>query len=79
MCGRLATTPPLANTFVPGSGELPPWLGDPAFHRSHQSVLVRKDPEHYRKFFPDVPDDLSYVWPGSDRPRRIAVDEQQPS
>ncbi|MGV0851518.1 MSMEG_6728 family protein [Mycolicibacterium phlei] len=54
-------------------GEVPPWLGDPAFHRSHQSSLVRKDPEHYRRFFPDVPDDLEYVWPGSDRPRRVAV------
>ena len=45
------------------AGALPPWLGDPAFHRSHQSALVRKDPEHYRRLFPDVPDDLEYVWP----------------
>ena len=42
---------------------LPPWLGDPAFHRSHQSALVRKDPGHYRALFPDVPDDLEYLWP----------------
>jgi hypothetical protein len=42
---------------------LPPWLGDEALHRSHQSALVRKDPEHYRPLFPDVPDDLPYVWP----------------
>jgi pyrimidine dimer DNA glycosylase len=42
---------------------LPSWLGDPAFHRSHQSALVRKDPDHYRPLFPDVPDDLEYVWP----------------
>lgn len=55
------------------SGELPPWLGDPAFHRSHQSALVRKDPEHYRRLFPDVPDDLPYVWPPSDRARRVPV------
>jgi len=41
----------------------PPWLGDEVFHRSHQSNLVRKDPAHYRQFFPDVPDDLPYVWP----------------
>ncbi|MET8413745.1 cytoplasmic protein, partial [Streptomyces sp. NPDC005195] len=47
--------------------ELPPWLGDPAFHRSHQSALVRKAPEIYIPFFPDVPDDLPYVWPTSDR------------
>jgi hypothetical protein len=42
---------------------LPPWLGDAGFHRSHRSALVRKDPEHYRSLFPDVPDDLEYVWP----------------
>ncbi|MCX2968638.1 MSMEG_6728 family protein [Streptomyces sp. TRM70308] len=49
------------------AGELPPWLGDAAFHRSHQSALVRKDPAHYRPRFPGVPDDLPYVWPASDR------------
>jgi hypothetical protein len=47
----------LPKTFVP------PWLGDPALHRSHQSALVRKDPAFYRPQFPDVPDDLDYVWP----------------
>ncbi|MGW0535584.1 MSMEG_6728 family protein [Streptomyces sp. NPDC003032] len=49
------------------NGELPPWLGDPAFHRSHQSALARKDPEFYSTLFPGVPDDLPYVWPTSDR------------
>jgi hypothetical protein len=24
---------------------------------------VRKDPEQYRPLFPDVPNDLEYVWP----------------
>lgn len=43
---------------------LPPWWGNDAFHQSHQSNLVRKFPEHYRAFFPDVPDNLPYVWPG---------------
>jgi hypothetical protein len=47
------------------AGQLPGWLGDDAVHRSHQSALVRKDPAHYRTFFPDVPDDLPYVWPAS--------------
>jgi hypothetical protein len=45
------------------AGALPPWLGDEAVHRSHQSALVRKDQEHYRPLFPDIPDDLPYVWP----------------
>ncbi|KUI36944.1 cytoplasmic protein [Mycobacterium sp. IS-1496] len=55
------------------AGELPPWLGDEAFHRSHQAALVKKDPDHYRPLFPDVPDDLPYVWPASDRDRRIPL------
>jgi hypothetical protein len=45
------------------AGELPRWLGDPDFHRSHQSALLRKDPGHYGPLFPGVPDDLPYVWP----------------
>lgn len=49
------------------AGELPPWLGEPSFHLSHRSALVRKDPDHYAPLFPDVPDDLPYVWPASDR------------
>lgn len=54
-------------------GELPPWLGDELFHRSHRSALLRKDPRHYGPLFPGVPDDLPYVWPASDRERRIPV------
>jgi hypothetical protein len=42
---------------------LPPWLGQEQVHVSHQSALVRKDPEHYAPLFPDVPDDLPYAWP----------------
>jgi hypothetical protein len=55
------------------TGDLPPWLGDAELHRSHQAALVRKDPAHYRPFFPDVPDDVPYVWPASDRARRVPV------
>jgi hypothetical protein len=47
-------------------GDLPPWLGDEALHRSHRSALLRKDPEHYGRYF-DEPPDLPYVWPPSDR------------
>jgi hypothetical protein len=45
------------------AGALPPWLFDPQVQESHQSSLVRKDPEFYRKRFPDVRPDLDYVWP----------------
>ncbi|MGV9453787.1 MSMEG_6728 family protein [Streptomyces sp. NPDC003635] len=55
------------------AGELPPWLGDEAFHRSHRSALVRKDPATYTAYFPAVPDDLPYVWPASDRASRQAT------
>lgn len=41
----------------------PPWLGSPEFHRSHQSNLIRKLPEHYEPLFPGVPDNLPYIWP----------------
>ncbi|MER5214950.1 MSMEG_6728 family protein [Streptomyces sp. NPDC002838] len=49
------------------AGELPPWLGEDAFHRSHRSALIRKDPATYAPLFPGVPDDLPYIWPPSDR------------
>ena len=47
-----------------GEGELPPWLGEAVFHRSH-----RPAPKVYTPFFPDVTDDLPYVWAASDRVR----------
>ena len=52
-----------AQTELEAAGALPSWLGDEELHRSHQSALVRKDPEHYGPMFPGVPDDLPYVWP----------------
>ena len=42
---------------------LPPWLGDPAFHASHRSNLLRKDPSWYGQFGWTEPDDLPYIWP----------------
>ena len=41
----------------------PPWMGDERVHLSHRSNLLRKEPEHYRQFWPDERDDLPYVWP----------------
>lgn len=45
--------------------EMPEWLGDDDFHQSHRSNLVRKLPDHYRQFFPEVADDLPYIWPSA--------------
>lgn len=42
----------------------PSWLGDEDLHLSHQSNLIRKNPEFYRqRFGPNVPDNLPYIWP----------------
>ena len=44
---------------------LPPWFGDPAFHASHRSNLLRKDPIHCGQFGWSESPDLEYVWPTS--------------
>jgi len=54
----------LAENYPESESTLPPWIGDEAFHRSHQSNLVRKDANRYGKIFPNVPDNLEYIWPG---------------
>ena len=48
------------------AGLLPSWVGDEHLHLSHRSNLLAKDPGFYRPRFPADPDDLPYVWPGSD-------------
>ena len=42
---------------------LPSFFGNDEFHLSHQSNLVRKNPDFYGPKFPGVPADLPYVWP----------------
>lgn len=49
---------------------LPPWWGNSAFHISHQSNLIRKDPEHYGPLFPGITNDIPYVWPSTSHPIR---------
>jgi hypothetical protein len=51
----------LSNVVAPYA--LPSWFGDPLFHRSHQSNLLRKDPVFYMPYFPGVSPDLPYIWP----------------
>ena len=52
----------LPDDGAPGRSAKPDWWGS-RVHITHQSNLLRKDPEHYRQFFPGVPDDLEYYWP----------------
>lgn len=49
-------------TILP-SVDLPFWFGNKDFHDSHKSNLLRKNPEHYKQFNWDVPDNLPYIWP----------------
>ena len=52
--------------LIPNTGTItdPSWLGDPSFHQSHRSNLIRKDPEYYRDQVGWTdPDDLDYIWP----------------
>lgn len=46
-----------------GTVRLPEWLDDPEVMVSHQSNLIRKKPDYYQQFWPDVPDYLPYKWP----------------
>lgn len=70
LSGATGIRQPRAQERLAEAGELPPWLGDPALHLSHRSALIRKDPAFYARHFPNVPADLPYVWPRSDRPDR---------
>jgi len=44
------------------SGSPPKWIFDEELQLTHQSNLVRKFPEHYSKYFPNVPNNLEYKW-----------------
>jgi hypothetical protein len=51
-----------------------PWfIGNEAFHRSHQSNLLRKAPEHYSEIFSDVPNDLPYIWTESEAEAELSL------
>ena len=41
---------------------LPSWLGREDIHLSHKSNLIRKMPQHYQHMWPDVKNDIPYVW-----------------
>jgi len=42
---------------------LPSWIGRDDIHLSHKSNLIRKYPEYYKPLWPDVPNNLEYIWP----------------
>lgn len=42
---------------------MPPFIENEQFHLSHKSMLIQKMPSFYRLIWPDVPDNLEYIWP----------------
>lgn len=40
----------------------PWWFGGDKFHEAHRSNLVRKDPLYYGPLWPDISNDLEYIW-----------------
>lgn len=65
----------LSGCDYPEDPELPPWLGEPLFHISHQSNLLRKDPDYYGPMFVGIPDDIPYVWPTKSKEKNMASDD----
>ena len=51
----------------------PWWMQQIDFHLSHQSNLVRKNPDFYRNFFPKVADNLPYLWPNNAFVKKILL------
>lgn len=49
--------------YVPHDFEMPPWMEDLNFHRSHRSYLIRKNPEHYADRWPKTPENMPLFWP----------------
>jgi hypothetical protein len=47
----------------PRTIRIPWWLGNTDFHTSHKSNLMRKFPEHYTKYWCNIPNNLPYIWP----------------
>lgn len=43
--------------------DLPAFIGNSEFHKSHKSNLLRKDEKHYRLFWHKTPSTLEYIWP----------------
>lgn len=55
---KLTKIPLVMTSITP----FPGWFGWKEFHESHQSNLLRKNQEHYGKYF-NVSNDLPYIWP----------------
>lgn len=48
--------------MISPSREHPSWITE-EFITSHKSNLIRKNSEYYQPLFPNVPENLEYIWP----------------
>lgn len=48
---------------IKGKIILPEWFGNPMFHASHRSNLLRKNKTYYKKFKWKEKTNLPYIWP----------------
>ncbi|MEA3190611.1 MAG: hypothetical protein QOD77_1193 [Thermoplasmata archaeon] len=65
--GYLDTRLPLFEALLDPAAarDRPAWLGDPAFHASHRSNLLRKDPLWYGRFGWTEGPEMPYRWPAA--------------
>ena len=49
--------------YLSSSKNYPSWLCGEKIFESHKSNLLRKNPEHYSKFFGDISSSIPYFWP----------------
>jgi hypothetical protein len=52
----------LFRTKIKRIDKTPTWFSE-EFFNSHKSNLIRKNPSYYKKFWPDIPGNLPYIWP----------------
>lgn len=48
--------------YADSNTSVPSWVSDAEVTRAYQSNLIRKNPAYYRPFFPNIPDNLPYIW-----------------
>lgn len=63
--------------FEESSREQPEWWGNEEVHDSHKSYLLRLKPSHYRRFWPELSDELPMIWPRSPQRSRKSAEQRE--
>jgi len=59
--GYKDTTRPKIAAFLTSPAKLPTFPA--SYHRAHRSLLLRKNPAHYRPHWPTLSDAIPFIWP----------------